>query len=163
MKVKKQKKPKERKLPICKVGVKNGIPLFVANYFDYGSSCTFYRISIAKGVKIYRKKTNASQALKRQSKAAIKGLAPKVFSDRIKKCFYGDPNFIKPVSGWFYVTEYAPYFCTIKAKNGKGKEFEELSLGLEKIGLGSDLHGFNMRRLKNGKLVCIDFCGYSTS
>ncbi len=121
-------------------------------------------ISKTKAVKIYDKMTIALRTRNRQMRAWKKGFAPRVYKKKITKCLFtwkwkeGHEWEVGQKYGYFYVTEIAPKPCG----GYSCEEYDELDKGLMKLGLAEDLHDGNIRRLRNGKLVAIDFGEYST-
>jgi hypothetical protein len=128
-----------------------------------GCECIFIKLTPKIGIKIFPALWNANYSYRGQKKAAKHHLAPKVLSNvrkyLINLNYYdrGDVFEDGQKYGYFYKTEVAD-------KPGRVGCIEEdnLTQGLESLGLsGNDLHSANEGRIK-GKLVCIDFGKMST-
>jgi hypothetical protein len=139
-----------------------------------GIEAFFFPINSKRGLKCYNSRVNANNAFKRQQKAFINQIGPKVLSKKVFKIIF-PVNFDSIIKrnidksyfldffkynsiGYGYFTEIVQ---TFKRDRGfTNKEYHELSVKINdvfpRLNLEDDLHFGNLGRIK-GKLVCIDF------
>lgn len=139
--------------------LKKGITFLRSNALS-GVECHFIPVSRKSGIKIYVKKRQAKYALRKQLQAYKHNLAPKVMSPFVFQCcFYPIFNVLDLKHGYFYVTEIAP-----KSKGRTSPaEWNKFENRIEKAHLKTwDLHAGNVKRMRDGRLVMIDFGEEST-